>query len=167
MKMFGTLKAYAPAILGVVAVIGVIVGILVGLNSFSKRIRGTFVTGQLATVANQYNLKGVGQPYSLVKVLQATVREQISYPHPTTPSIRSLGLPYSSWIRHGSPSRYKSYLNDMADEIRWCYHRSKFIPDIENKALSPHGCTVGQDKHKPSKSDLYSLNFPHFFGLIF
>jgi len=44
------LKAYAPAILGVVAVIGVIVGILVGL----------IVTGQLSTVANQYNLGTVG-----------------------------------------------------------------------------------------------------------
>ncbi len=45
-----SLKAYAPAILGVIAVVGVIVGILVGL----------IVTGQLATVANQYNLGVTG-----------------------------------------------------------------------------------------------------------
>jgi hypothetical protein len=42
--MFAKVKAYAPAIMGVIAVIGVVVGILVGL----------VVTGQLATTANQY-----------------------------------------------------------------------------------------------------------------
>lgn len=49
-KLSKSTRAYAPAIMGVIAVIGVVVGILVGL----------IVTGQLATTANQYNLGVTG-----------------------------------------------------------------------------------------------------------